>query len=132
MRHWTLPEANAALPEVRRLLADGRGALDRLREAHDQLEDLRIVPGPSADEKARWRQAHEEARADCEAIGLKFAALGIELKDLEMGLVDFRARLGEHDVYLCWRSGEPEIGWWHALDGGFARRRPVPDFTPVA
>jgi hypothetical protein len=49
--------------------------------------------------------------------------LGIELKDPFTGLVDFPSILDDHEVYLCWRLGEPEVAHWHELDAGFAGRR---------
>ena len=53
-------------------------------------------------------------------------ALGAEVKDLELGLVDFPAEREGETVLLCWRVGEDEIGYWHGLDEGFAGRRPLP------
>lgn len=139
VRYWTLPQADQALAEVRRLLAEARDVTHRLRTAHDQLEDLRILYGPELErqgrperaEAAAWQEKHVQAREDLEAVLLKFDAMGVEVKDLDAGLVDFRSRFGDHDVYLCWKEGEPEVGWWHPLHGGYAARRRVPDFTPV-
>jgi len=48
-----------------------------------------------------------------------------ELKDIDQGLVDFRAEREGREVYLCWKLGEPDIRWWHELDAGFAGRRPL-------
>jgi hypothetical protein len=53
----------------------------------------------------------------------------IELKDLSTGLVDFMARREGREVYLCWRLGEPEVGYWHELSTGFAGRLPVDENT---
>jgi hypothetical protein len=53
-------------------------------------------------------------------------ALGAEVKDLELGLVDFPAEREGETVLLCWRVGEEEIGYWHGLEEGFAGRRPLP------
>jgi len=52
---------------------------------------------------------------------------GCEIKDIESGLVDWYARVGDRDVYLCWRFGEKEVGFFHELDTGFAGRRPIAD-----
>ena len=51
--------------------------------------------------------------------------LGIELKDPNVGLIDFPAMLEGRVVYLCWRLGEGEISHWHELESGFAGRQPV-------
>jgi hypothetical protein len=52
-------------------------------------------------------------------------ATGAILKDVNTGLVDFLAVRDGREVYLCWRYGEPEIQYWHELEGGFAGRQPI-------
>ena len=50
---------------------------------------------------------------------------GVLVKDLDQGLVDFYALMGDRLVFLCWQLGEPEVAHWHALEEGFAGRRPL-------
>ncbi len=51
---------------------------------------------------------------------------GVEIKDHNVGLIDFPSMRGGRVVYLCWQFGEgDEIGWWHEVDGGFAGRQPL-------
>lgn len=57
-------------------------------------------------------------------------ALGGEVKDLDLGLVDFPGRRGADDILLCWRLGEKRIEFWHPVDGGFANRRPLDERMP--
>ncbi|HLF17032.1 MAG TPA: DUF2203 domain-containing protein [Candidatus Thermoplasmatota archaeon] len=131
---WTLPEANAALPTVRALLAEGRAAVAALRDVEAQLQDLRIVWGdalldaacPGHGEFTSYAQRSGALRHDLETVELRFHALGCEPKDLEQGLVDFRGRVAGQEAYLCWRDGEETLSWWHPLEGGFAARRPIP------
>jgi hypothetical protein len=52
-------------------------------------------------------------------------SLGLLVKDLDEGLVDFPSRIGDEEVLLCWRLGEPEVAFWHGLDDGFAGRKPL-------
>ncbi len=52
-------------------------------------------------------------------------ATGCEVKDLELGLVDFRSQREGREVYLCWRVGEATISYWHELDAGFGGRQPL-------
>jgi hypothetical protein len=52
--------------------------------------------------------------------------MGIEVKGLRPGLLDFRSRLGDRVVHLCWREGEDTIAYWHTLEEGYAGRRPIP------
>jgi hypothetical protein len=51
--------------------------------------------------------------------------MGIELKDVNTGLVDFLAQREGREVYLCWRYNEPTVAFWHDLEAGFAGRQPL-------
>jgi hypothetical protein len=55
----------------------------------------------------------------------ELTSIGVELKDYQMGLVDFIGRHQGRDVYLCWKLGESKIGFWHELHTGFTGRQPV-------
>ena len=82
------------------------------------------------DEPTEVRQARAMFRGYYEAMseGLeKIRELGGDVKDLDMGLVDFPGRRGEEEILLCWRLGEKTIGFWHGLESGFAGRRPIDD-----
>ena len=52
--------------------------------------------------------------------------LGLLVKDLDEGLVDFPALRDGEEVLLCCRLGEEEVAFWHSLDDGFAGRKPLP------
>jgi hypothetical protein len=54
-------------------------------------------------------------------------AIGVQVKDLDTGLLDFPFRLDDQVVLLCWRMGEPSIEHWHTADAGFKGRQPVDD-----
>lgn len=131
---WTLEEANASLPEVRRRLAEARAHMAELRELERHLEDLRIVWGdavlavacPGHAEFAGYYKQFESRRGAFQRVLLRFHALGIEVKDVEQGLVDFRGLVGDQPAYLCWKDGEERVAHWHPLEGGFAARRPLP------
>ena len=51
--------------------------------------------------------------------------IGCELKDYQMGLIDFTGRHQGRDICLCWKLGESAIAYWHETDSGFAGRKPV-------
>ena len=89
-----------------------------------------VVEGASGDtvttEPPAVLQARAVFRGFYEALsdGLEqIRALGGEVKDLDMGLVDFPGRRENEDILLCWRLGEKRIEYWHAVDGGFANRK---------
>ena len=131
---WTLDEANAALPEVRSLLTQGRTHLAQLRDVEQHLEDLRIVWGdavlavacPGHAEFAAYYATFTATRDAFQKVLLRFHALGVEVKDVDQGLVDFRGTVGTEPAYLCWKDGEDRVAHWHPLEGGFAARRPLP------
>lgn len=131
---WTLEAARAALPEVRSRLAVARAHLATMRSAEEQLNDLRIVHGeqvlapasPGHKEFRGYWEKYHQARADLEQAVLGLHQMGVEVKDVEQGLVDFRGMLGTVPAYLCWKDGEDDIAWWHPLDEGFQGRRRLP------
>ena len=79
-----------------------------------------------ARERTAFRGLIEAMRSDLELVG----AMGCQIKDLEIGLVDWFGRSGARDVFLCWRLGEPEVLYYHELDAGFSGRRPVEELEP--
>jgi hypothetical protein len=131
MRHFTPEEANAALPGVRLLverMVEHRRAHVEALERQEELEGrIRgngggIPPAQLADTAAEVeRHARELARAVDDIV-----ELGVEVKDLDEGLVDFPALHQGETVLLCWQLGEDEIGYWHSVEAGFAGRRPLP------
>jgi hypothetical protein len=54
-------------------------------------------------------------------------SIGVQVKDLESGLLDFPFKLEDEVVLLCWRMGEPAIEHWHTVESGFQGRKPVDD-----
>jgi hypothetical protein len=55
----------------------------------------------------------------------KIQELGVLVKDVEMGLCDFPHLHEGRIVYLCWKLGESEVGWWHEIHNGYANRQPL-------
>jgi hypothetical protein len=79
------------------------------------------------------RHAKAMFRAYCETLAEQLGAveaLGGEVKDLDLGLVDFPSRRSGEDICLCWRFGERSIDFWHAADTGFGSRRPIDAHVP--
>lgn len=121
VRRFYTPElANKSLPLVRRIATDLQGVARHIQELWPQLQAR-----PQDDDLAA---RVGNLRDRLQELVRELQQLGIELKDPLAGLLDFRARRGENEVYLCWRLGEPAVGHWHALDGGFAGRRPMSEF----
>lgn len=128
-RYFTLDEANALIPEVRPRLEECQRIVEALRPIQETLSRAAIVSRGNGhgDEGALGQQA-QKARQLTERLQEHLAriqALGIEVKDIERGLIDFRHRREGRDVYLCWMLGEDEIAWWHPVETGFAGRQPL-------
>jgi hypothetical protein len=133
MRLFTQEEANAALPEVRplveRLVADRR-ALVALGSELEELQALIGGNGGSLDPSrvGELQESVAQAAAALASLVEDIQELGVQVKDLDRGLVDFPARhpqTGEA-ILLCWELGEPDVGHWHDLEEGFAGRKPLP------
>lgn len=131
---WTLERAHAALPEVRRLLKEARAVAVELRDAQANLNDLRLIHGDQVlspaglghQEFASYLIKWQDARDRLDDVVSEFSRLEIELKDIELGLVDFRGHVGTREAYLCWKDGEERITHWHELDAGFTGRKKLP------
>jgi hypothetical protein len=121
-RHYSLEEATALLPRVAELLATMRDARDRLgdTEARAALAEASNGGGqPGRVVSGGFLELRESM--------LEFREREIVLRDLDRGLVDFPSLRDGREIYLCWEEGEPEIGFWHEPEAGFAGRRPLAD-----
>jgi hypothetical protein len=121
-RHYTLDEARAELAWVSRQLAAMREARDRLTDA--QAHEALSEHSPTNGGGKPGRQVGEAFLA-LQAGANAFDDRGIVLRDLDRGLIDFPAIRDDREVYLCWIDGEPDIGFWHDLDAGYAGRQPL-------
>jgi len=118
-KHYTLDQARALLPKIRKWLkqmVDLRGALEEHeRKVEALMEPGCDVGGPLVN---RW----VEAMGNIKEILLEFHRREIQIKDLDRGLIDFPALIGGREVFLCWEQDEEDIEFWHDLDAGYAGR----------
>ena len=121
-RHYSVEQANAALPFVKERLEQLRAAQAQLteKEARDALEDA--APGNGGGEPG---QVVSEGFLALRSALIELQQLEIVLRDLERGLVDFPALRDGREVYLCWVEGEEEVSYWHELEAGYAGRQPL-------
>lgn len=119
-RLFTIEDASAELPDL-------RDRLVRLRDARRGLIDSsrRITEAVAADgggvSGSGWFEAQQTLKAEVEHL----AARGILLRDPEIGLVDFPAERDGRRVFLCWRLGEDEVGFFHEEQAGYSARKPL-------
>ena len=122
-RHFTLAQANRTLPFVTRVVGDLVAKAAEYRRLDAQRREL--ATGAKTAEAEQVERRMERLQGELEKLAAKLGPIGCELKDLDRGLIDFPARLGEESIYLCWKAGEARIDFWHTLDSGFAGRRPI-------
>jgi hypothetical protein len=129
-RTFTPEDANALLPELLPLAEEMVAAKRALDEAQERAEELnaRISGNGGGLPPAELAEVHDlvNRRATALAHALEqVQSLGVIVKDLDSGLVDFPSRREGEDVLLCWQLGEDEVGFWHGYDDGYAGRRPI-------
>ena len=123
-RHYSLEEAAEALPLVVELIERMRRARSRLTDAEARAALSDATPTNGGGDPGRTvSEGFLELRESL--VGLQ--AMGVVLRDLERGLVDFPSLRDGREVYLCWQEGEDEIAFWHEVDTGFPGRRPLDD-----
>jgi hypothetical protein len=129
-REFTLEEANAAVVELRpvvaRMVEHGRNLADAQRKQRSLVTN---IAGNGGDlQPSDLRELAETIQAEADAIAAcaqEIDAAGAQIKSLEEGLLDFPSRRDGELVLLCWKLGEGEIEYWHGLDEGFAGRKPL-------
>lgn len=131
--HFTVGDVDALVPTLERIFHDVLQLRAGLRSLETKLERANVRMSreellESDDGSPDVRRAKALFRGYYEALADQLArvkTLGGEVKDVEIGLVDFPSlRLGE-EILLCWRLGEKKVEYWHPVDGGFASRQPV-------
>jgi hypothetical protein len=131
MKTFTLEEAQSLLPVLESLMKRAVEGRQSAEEAESGLADLArriyLSGGMMVDaaKVARQRaeiEAHLERVRECIA---EIDSIGVQVKDLEAGLLDFPCRMDDQVVLLCWRMGETTIEHWHTVDSGFQGRQPI-------
>lgn len=125
-QYFTPEQANSTLVLVTRIVQDITQRFGRYLELRTLLADS----SAKVEDAEKLSQARDEMRSLTEelaALQEELAGVGCVLKDWQRGLVDFPARMHDRDVWLCWKLGEPRVGYWHELNTGFANRRALDD-----
>ena len=119
-RLFSVAQANAELGDLRERLPRLRQARRALIQASQRITDAVASDGGGISGKD-WFEAQSVLKADVTSL----AERGILLRDPESGLVDFPGEREGHRVYLCWRLGEGEVGFFHDETTGFSGRQPL-------
>lgn len=122
-RYFTVAEANALLPNVRPVMSAILVARQQIVDAQPEIWPvLEKAVGNGGSKKAGALVAQFDVIQKNVRV---LQDLGITVKDINQGLVDFPAQRDGREVYLCWRYDEASITHWHEVDAGFAGRQPL-------
>ena len=129
-RFYAIDEANAALPEVERILAALRDQRTELIELRDRVvaaapDDEENPPAGAAEQIRLLRLGMQGLIDQMQAGVARLVEMDITLRDISTGLIDFPALVSGRPIWLCWRLGETDVAHWHPHDEGYDTRRPL-------
>src|SRR5215211_3408686 len=145
-RFFDIDDANTALSELRTILTTLRDERTQLIALRDEFA-RRTTPergqssgGPSedpatpesagdSDERRRLRLRMQGVIDQMQAGVARIDELGVTLREIETGLIDFPALVNGRQVWLCWRLGDDDVASWHELSEGFSGRRPLAELA---
>jgi hypothetical protein len=131
MKTFTLDEAQSLLPVLESLLKraiEGKQAAQKIESALSELARRIYISGGMKVDTAEVVRQRAEMEGHIQRVRESVAeidSIGVQVKDIEAGLLDFPCRIEDEIVLLCWRMGEPAIEHWHPADSGFKDRQPV-------
>jgi hypothetical protein len=131
MRTFSLSEAQAMLPILEGLLRGTIDAKQLIEEVDEELEELSqrvFVNGGMLLDVPYWsrrKAEREKALQKAKDAVAEINAIGVQVKDLDIGLLDFPCNVDGEVVLLCWKMGEDKITHYHGVEEGFAGRKPI-------
>jgi hypothetical protein len=131
MKTFTLDEAQSLLPVLEALLrraVEAKTTAEQLEVELQQLSQSIFFSGGmqvNTVQVGRKRAALRAAVQQAKDVVQEIDSIGVQVKDLDNGLLDFPCRLGEDVVLLCWKLGESKITYWHTMEAGFQGRQPL-------
>jgi hypothetical protein len=133
MKTFTIDEAQSLLPVLEALLKraiEGKQAVEKVESDLSELSHRIYLSGGMKVDAASVIKQRAELEEHVKRVRETIAeidAIGVQVKDLDSGLLDFPFRLDDQIVLLCWRMGESSIEHWHTVEAGFKGRQPVDD-----
>src|ERR1700745_3188509 len=130
-RTFTLEEAQSLLPVLESLLRaaiQGKSLIEQVdTEMQETAHKVFLNGGMSLNvvHLARRKAEREKALQRVKDALAEIDATGVQVKDLDLGLLDFPCRVDGEIVLLCWKLGEKGIGHWHSTEEGYAGRKPI-------
>jgi hypothetical protein len=141
MKTFTIDEAQSLLPVLESLLKraiEGKQSAEEVQSGLSELARRIYLSGGMRVDVGQVIKQRAEVEAHLQRVResvLEIDSIGVQVKDLETGLLDFPCRVDDQVVLLCWRLGESTIEHWHTIETGFKDRQPVDErfrrrFTP--
>lgn len=133
MKTFTLDEAQSILPLVESLLKramENKTAAENIEaELNELSRRIHLTGGMKVDigSVAVRRGLMEKHVNQARELVTEIDEIGVQIKDLDTGLLDFPCRVDDEIVLLCWKSGETAIEHWHTMESGFKGRQPIDD-----
>jgi hypothetical protein len=125
-RYFTLQEANQALRVIRPLVEEMLTIRSNILTAQPEAWTAVEKSAGNGGNQALSALVQDFGRFD--ALIHQILEMGVQIKDVNIGLLDFPALHHGREVYLCWKYGEKEIAFWHEVEAGFAGRQPIQNF----
>jgi len=133
MKTFTIEEAQSLLPVMESLLRralDGKQSADEVESVLSEFSRRIYLSGGMRVDVSKVSKLRAQMEGHLQTVRESVAeidSIGVQVKDLDTGLLDFPYRLDDQVVLLCWRMGEPTIEHWHTVETGFKDRQPVDD-----
>jgi hypothetical protein len=130
-RTFSLDEAHTLLPVLESLLRRGMEAKKQVEEIEGEFQKINhrifLTGGSEVDvvALARRRAACDKALQTIKDCLAEIEATGAQVKDMDMGLLDFPCLVDGETILLCWKLGEERITYWHGTEEGFPGRKPI-------
>lgn len=115
-----MEEARRALPYVKRVTADLMAKVEARAELVQRVRDAKTAAAREV-----FEPDYDRLMDEIEKLVEELQNVGVDVKDLSVGLLDFPHWHNGREVCLCWKHGEPELGAWHETHAGFAGRKPI-------
>ncbi len=123
---FTLHQANEALRIIRPLMEEVQAIRAKILASQPEAWPAIEKSAGNGGNRALSNLVQDFERLD--ALIHQILDTGVQIKDINLGLLDFSAIKDGREVYLCWKYGEGDIAFWHELEAGFAGRQPIASF----
>jgi hypothetical protein len=128
---FTLDEAQTLVPVLSALLKRAIDSKQLVEQTEKEFQDLNhriLLSGGlllDVPKFARRKAERDKAVNDAKDALAEIESIGVQVKDLDIGLLDFPCVVEDQIILLCWKLGEEKIGYWHGVEEGFRGRKPV-------